>query len=121
MSVVEVVVVTLDCREATPKGLEFYALHAQPLNRGEFFEIYAIAKERYRVKTFRDAKNILQGDSLRFALEKFGLGRFRSLETTDLYGATSDDRRLGRRGVFASKTLRYTTIVKSMGRRAKAA
>jgi hypothetical protein len=29
--VVEVVVVTLDCRESTPKGLELYALHAQPL------------------------------------------------------------------------------------------
>jgi hypothetical protein len=52
---VEVVVVvpesTLDRREAntgrvhnSPKGLEFDALQAQP-HRGEFFEMYAIAKE----------------------------------------------------------------------------
>jgi hypothetical protein len=66
MSVVEVEVVvvvpasTLDRREAntrrvhnSPKGLE---LSLFAINRGEFFGIYAIAKERYRVETFRDAK-----------------------------------------------------------------
>jgi hypothetical protein len=63
--------------------------------------MYAIAKERYRVETFRDAKTILQGVSLRFALEKFGGGRFRSLKTSDRDGATSDDRRLGRQRIFA--------------------
>jgi hypothetical protein len=65
------------------------------INSGELFEIYAIAKERYRVETLRDAKKHLQRVSLRFALEKCGGGRFRSLKTTDRDGATSDDRRLG--------------------------
>jgi hypothetical protein len=77
--------------------LSFFAI-----NRGEFFEIYAIAKERYRMETVRDAKKILQGVSLRFALEKIGGGRFRSLKTINRDGATSDDRRLGRRRVVGS-------------------
>jgi hypothetical protein len=51
------------------------------------------------VETFRSAKKFLQGVSLRFALDKFGGGRFRSLKTTNRDGATSDDRRLGRRRV----------------------
>jgi hypothetical protein len=49
-----------------------FTLSLFAINRGEFFELYAIAKKRYRVETFRDAKKFLHGVSLRFALEKFG-------------------------------------------------
>jgi hypothetical protein len=73
------------------------------------------------VVTFRSVKKNLQGVSLRFALEKFGAGRFRSLKTTNCDGATSNDRRLGRRRVVVGLSLRETTTVKSMRRRANAA
>jgi hypothetical protein len=40
-----------------------FTLSLFAINRGEFFEIYAIAKERYRVETFRSAKKFVRGFS----------------------------------------------------------
>jgi hypothetical protein len=98
-----------------------FTLSLFAISRGEFFEIYAIAKERYRVETVRSAKKNCKGFPCDLRFEKFSGGRFRSLKTTNRDGATSDDRRLGRRRVVVGLTLRETTAVKSMRRRANAA